>query len=174
MKNILVAIDGSASSNKVVSEAVKLASDAGAAVTFLNVIERGHINKPYHEMAELELSGRVADPTAVQPLLGISPEMNAIGAMQARETHSLEVAQLVSDRVLDEAVRIAVQAGLNSVKKISAYGDAASEIVKTAASMQADLVVVGRHGMNELVELFLGSVSQKVLHRTAASVLVVS
>lgn len=173
MKNILVATDGSVSSSRAVAEAVKLARQSGASLVFINVIERGHVNKAYRTMIEAEIGGPADFPVRSATLLSAFPGLNTIEAVQALEAHSQAVSQLVSDRVLDEAERIAAQAGLHDVKKISALGDAAQEIVKAATSVGADLVVVGRRGLSEVAELVLGSVSQKVLHRSGANVLVV-
>jgi len=174
MKNILVATDGSTTASRAVAEAVQLAGQAGAEVTFLNVVEPGHVNREYRQMAEVELNRRGTDQTAFLPLLNAFAGMNATQAIETIEGNSQAVAQLVSDRILDDAERVAQTAGLSGVKKVSALGDAATEIVKVAGSSHADLVVVGRRGFGEVAELLLGSVSQKVLHRLGTNVLVVS
>jgi nucleotide-binding universal stress UspA family protein len=172
--NILVATDGSASSAQAVAEAAKLARQLDARVVLLNVVEPGHISPAHRAMAEAEIGGRADLPARPMALLDAFPGLNVLEAVQALESHTQAVSQLVSDRVLDEAERAAAQAGIHDVKKISAVGDAAQEIVKAAASMEADLVVVGRRGLGEVAELALGSVSQKVLHRAGRNVLVVS
>lgn len=46
-------------------------------------------------------------------------------------------------------------------------------VVKTAESMQADLIVMGSHGRSGLEKLVLGSVTQAVLSHTKLPVLVV-
>jgi nucleotide-binding universal stress UspA family protein len=43
-------------------------------------------------------------------------------------------------------------------------------IIKKAGQWQADLVVVGAHGHSEILGLFLGSISQRVLHDSPCSV----
>lgn len=52
-------------------------------------------------------------------------------------------------------------------------GDPASEIVRRAQEYEADLIVVGRRGLNPLQEIFLGSVSQRILHLSEFPVLVI-
>jgi nucleotide-binding universal stress UspA family protein len=49
-------------------------------------------------------------------------------------------------------------------------GSPASLIVERAEALEADLIVVGSHGRSGLGRLFLGSVSQKVLHAAHSSV----
>lgn len=173
MRNILVATDGSASATRAVAEGVKLARQANAEIVFLNVVEPGHINQAYRQMAEAEVGATILAPTHLS-LLDAFPGLNSIQAAMAVETHSQEVARLVSDRVLDDAVRTASQAGVVNVRKLSTAGDPTSEIVKTAAREGVDLVVLGRRGLSEVAELLLGSISQKVLHRVGTNVLVVT
>ncbi len=52
-------------------------------------------------------------------------------------------------------------------------GNPEHQICDLAQEWQADLIVVGRHGRTGLAELFLGSVSNHVLHHAPCSVLVV-
>ena len=47
------------------------------------------------------------------------------------------------------------------------------EIVKRALEMPADLIVMGTHGHSGLAHAVLGSVTERVLHRSACPVLVV-
>ncbi len=53
------------------------------------------------------------------------------------------------------------------------YGDASTEIAKFASDKKFDLVVIGSRGMNPLKELFLGSVSNAVTHKSKIPVLIV-
>ena len=171
---ILVATDGSPSARRAVSEGAKLARQASAEVIFLNVVEPVRIDRTYREMAEAELGRPVIHLPGRLSLMDAFPGLSSVQVVEALETHSQEVAQLVSDRILDDAVRTASKVGLPSVKKLSIPGDAASEIIRTAASEGVDLVVLGRHGLSEIAELLLGSVSQKVLHHVRTNVLVVA
>ena len=91
-------------------------------------------------------------------------------SLETLDQQSRAVAQLVSDRVLLEAKAVAEAAGLTGVETVSADGDPAQQIVATARSIGADLVVVGRRGLGGLDEILLGSVSQKVLHRSPTDV----
>jgi nucleotide-binding universal stress UspA family protein len=53
------------------------------------------------------------------------------------------------------------------------YGHAAKTICKVAREENIDLIVIGRRGRSGLGELFLGSVSNYVLHHAPCSVLIV-
>lgn len=52
-------------------------------------------------------------------------------------------------------------------------GDAAAEIVKYAADMGADVIVLGTHGRTGVDRLVLGSVAERVVRDAPCSVLVV-
>jgi nucleotide-binding universal stress UspA family protein len=56
---------------------------------------------------------------------------------------------------------------------VRAVGDPAEELVSTAQSLDADVVVVGRRSGNLLRRLVLGSVSAKVVRAAPCDVLVV-
>ena len=55
----------------------------------------------------------------------------------------------------------------------SVEGNAGDEIVDYAAKIGADMIVMGSHGRSGVRRLLLGSVAEKVLHRTTCPVLVV-
>ena len=52
-------------------------------------------------------------------------------------------------------------------------GEAASEIVKYAAEVRAEVIVIGTHGRTGLDRLMLGSVAERVVRDAPCSVLVV-
>ena len=52
-------------------------------------------------------------------------------------------------------------------------GSPESKIVETANRMKADLIIVGSHRYNRLERIFLGSVSDSVIHHAPCSVLVI-
>jgi nucleotide-binding universal stress UspA family protein len=52
-------------------------------------------------------------------------------------------------------------------------GDPAAEILRKADELGVDLVVMGTHGKGLLEHAFLGSVAEKVLHRTKIPVLTI-
>lgn len=70
---------------------------------------------------------------------------------------------------LDELVG---QLGIKAQTRV-VEGEAASTIVRTAESINADLLVVGTHGRTGLARIALGSVTEKVVRAAKSSVLVV-
>lgn len=62
--------------------------------------------------------------------------------------------------------------GINAEFKIL-FGDPSRVICEIAQAWNADLIIIGRRGRTGLSELFLGSVSNYVLHHAPCSVLTV-
>ena len=86
------------------------------------------------------------------------------------EESVLATRQALRTTVDEAAVRLRA-AGLEVTAKV-ASGDPAHEILRAAAEVDADLVVMGTHGRTGLTRLLLGSVARNVILHTHASVLV--
>lgn len=56
---------------------------------------------------------------------------------------------------------------------VTESGDVAGEILRAAADVQADAIVVGTHGRSGLSHLFLGSIAEKVIRRAEVPVVTV-
>jgi len=52
-------------------------------------------------------------------------------------------------------------------------GDPADEILKKADELNCDMIIMGTHGKGLIAHTFLGSVSEKVLHRTRKPVFII-
>ena len=63
--------------------------------------------------------------------------------------------------------------GINSINVISATGDPADVIVKTADSGGFHLIMMCTHGMGAAKRLLIGSVTNKVVHHSEVPVLVI-
>jgi nucleotide-binding universal stress UspA family protein len=63
--------------------------------------------------------------------------------------------------------------GGSAVPLRTSEGDASAEIVRAAADMHADLVVMGTHGRSGFDRLTLGSVTEKVLRKASCPVLTI-
>lgn len=72
-------------------------------------------------------------------------------------------------RQLDEFLRSC--ASKSPVTPAVVYGYPPAVIVERAAAMRADLIVVGKHGMTEIEEALLGSVSKHVVYEAGCDVL---
>ena len=142
-KHILVATDGSPSSEHAAKLAVGLARTHGAKLTAVYVVDP----YPYMGVGEINPLGFQAYMAAAQ--------------QQAASAHA-QVEALCQKG----GAAIALQARL--VENVGA----AHGIVETAQTEGADLVVLGSHGRSGLVRLMLGSVSTKVVAQCPVPVLV--
>ena len=81
-----------------------------------------------------------------------------------------EATQLVAETVV--ALR---HAGIGATGEVHVAfaGHAARDIVDTASSLGADLIVMGSRGLSDIAGLFVGSVTHQVLHLAHVPVLVV-
>lgn len=59
------------------------------------------------------------------------------------------------------------------VRKTYRFGEPPGEIIKAAQEVKADLIVLGSRGLGQIGGLFLGSVSERVLHGAKTPVLIV-
>lgn len=142
-KHILVATDGSAASEHAAQLAVDLARTHGAKLTAVFVVD------PY-------------------PYMGVG-EINPLGFqayMSAAQQHAASAHAQVEALCKKGGATIALQARL--VENVGA----ATGIVETAKTEEADLLVIGSHGRSGLARLFLGSVATKVVAESPIPVLV--
>jgi|YelNatPaOPRAMG01_1025707.scaffolds.fasta_scaffold171407_2 nucleotide-binding universal stress UspA family protein len=146
-KRIMVATDGSPTSEKAVETALglkRLVPEAEVIVIHVSEMPPKTILEPGTERPH----GLVALPDSTKANL-------------TRE----------SDEILERARAIADRSGFR-VKFYKRSGDPASLIVQEAERLGCDLIVVGGRGAGGL-EAFLGSVSSRVANRFRGSVLIV-
>jgi nucleotide-binding universal stress UspA family protein len=77
-----------------------------------------------------------------------------------------------SERILEKCQQIGKNNRIELNMAVS-EGDVASKIIQYVDKGRFDLVVMGHRGSGKFKEMVLGSVSEKVLHRTKCSVLIV-
>ncbi|MFS8979976.1 universal stress protein [Cupriavidus necator] len=143
-QRILLAVDGSRSSDLALSQAIAIAKATGAEVKVLYVVDDSDI---YFE------AGYV-DPREVVSNL-VAHGRKALDAAIAR----LREAGIRSNAQLEE--------------KPLAPGWISSTIVTKADTWNADLIVMGTHGWRGVRRLLMGSVSEGVLTKTNKPVLLV-
>jgi nucleotide-binding universal stress UspA family protein len=133
-RNILVAIDGSHTSELALAEAIRLAGERQGRLLIVHVEEA---------MVDYNLEGDLIDTVALQEAVRKADEALLARALaQAREA-GVEA----ETRLLDN----------------DAAGSRASEAIAAEAdAWHADLIVVGSHGRRGLSRLFLGSVAEGV------------
>ena len=75
-------------------------------------------------------------------------------------------------RIVGEVAAAAAKAGIPIEARI-AGGIPYEEIVRTAQTVAADVIIMGTHGRTGMSHLFLGSVAEKVIRRAQCPVLTV-
>lgn len=146
-KKILVATDGSPTSDKAVEMGLKMKLQTPEIeVSVLHVSE--------------ELSKTIVEPSVEQPSkLVVLPDSTRMSLIREK------------DEILEKARIIAEKMGVK-VKLFSRVGDPASVIVEEAEKGGYDLIVVGGEGLGKSGRI-LGSVASKVVNRFRGSVLVI-
>ena len=145
-ERILIAVDGSATSNKALSSAIEMANYAGG-------------------KAVLKLL-HVLDQTAY--LVGSDPYNGYYGA-------AINAMREAGEKILAEALAIAQSAGIQAesllIDQLGAH--LAETVALEAVNWGASLVVVGTHGRRGIGRLLMGSGAEQVIRLAPCPVLVV-
>jgi nucleotide-binding universal stress UspA family protein len=143
-KNVLVAVDGSATGQRALSEALKFAQGADAQLRIVNVVDDVSLNR----------DTKIVDPDS--------------GSLSAHES-----ALDLLERAVATA-REAGASAESKLLRIDRLGlQIADVIVAEAQAWEADLVVVGTHGRQGVRRLLLGSVAESVARIASTPVLLV-
>ncbi len=139
---VLVGTDGSSSSYVAVERAAQVAAGSGARLV---------IACAYHPMARRD------EERAAEQL-----------GQDSYKVHGSNPA----DSVLNEAHERAKVAGAQDVELMPVDGDPVDVLLKVAADVEANLIVVGNRGLNSLAGRLLGSVPANISHRATCDVLI--
>ena len=144
MKRVVVAVDGSEASREVIDYAVHYANrEKDAEMLFLHVV--GTAMERGRQFVE-------ASGIAEAPLIGE------------------EVKTGVENFVREQIARSGRTVPMMSVSVVA--GVPYDEIVRFAEDHDADIIMIGHRGMNNLARFFLGSVASKVVAHAPCSVYV--
>ena len=147
-KKILVALDRSTITDKVLETAIYLGKSFNAQINLLNVIS-------------LEAISSSTSYTS----FNIGDELTMLNDIQNYSTkiiqESSETLLFLEKKAKDQGV---------DVIQTQVYGDPAKAICQEAKEWSADLIVMGRRGHSPVSEIFLGSVSSSVIHRCHCTV----
>ncbi len=149
---IAVALDYSEFSDQILSEAISLAKTMSAQLRLLNV---------------LSLEDGARYQFSMYPG-GFYSGLSEMQFEQSREEWT--EFQNRSLRLLEADLETVKAAGV-SAELCQLYGSPGKSLCDFAQSWGADLILMGRHGRTGLSELFLGSVSNYVLHHAHCAVL---
>ncbi len=143
---VLFAVDGSAYARAAGDFLLSLPVPDNAEVTALHVVASSFSDLP--ERFALEINDRIKE---------------AVASSRTRELAA-------SEKILEEARR-SLEKKFRSLSILSRVGDPSTEIVKAAASGEADMIVVGCRGLRGMKGM-MGSVSKNVLTHARCSVLI--
>ena len=143
-QRILVAVDGSSTSDRVLQEAIRLARDQRAALHIVHVVD----------MVPLLWDVEFTDIEAIQRAL-----------RQAGRT--------LVDRAREAAKSAGIEAEAQLAEIGTPGQRVAGRIVQAATAWPADLLVIGNHGRRGLDHLLLGSIAEGVAHLAPMPVLLV-
>ena len=144
-KRIAVAVDGSATSDTALNEAIKLSGEMDAKLLLLHVCEE--------------------PPMMWQPDgLGVVPLQDITKAI-------IQAADALLDNCKIRAAKQGIAAETQLVE--SAGGRLGGVISEKAQEWQADLLVVGTHGRKGIEHLLMGSVAEGVIRTASMPVLLV-
>lgn len=157
LHKILVALDTSSNNRSVFEEALTLAQALQANLTLLHVLSTEEEGSP-----DISL---LSSPEYYVGL-GLSTEILEMQQKQWQKfvTQGLEMLQKLAEEATTSGV---------TTEFTQQQGSPGRTICEFAQNGKFDLIVIGRRGRSGLSELFLGSVSNYVLHHACCSVLTV-
>lgn len=170
---ILVATDGSEHGARALDFAASLSAKLGRGLSIVHV---DLYTRPSRELARLVESEYLLQHLAGLESFGTVPAATTLWQFYHARKDEIErarVMQIISERILDRARAAAEAAGAREIRLIHGSGDYADEILDAAEADGAGIIVLGRRGLGRLREVLLGSVTQKVLHATDRTVVVV-
>ena len=150
-QKILVPIDGSEHSVKALEEASQIAKMFSGKITLITVYSVQPIIMP-----EPSTSGYTGTPI----LTG------------AEVSRIIEAARESGNKILQDAEQRISATGVQ-VEKMLVEGHTVQEIVRAANEGNFDLIVIGARGISHIREMFLGSVTDGVIHHARCAVLVI-
>ena len=143
-KNIMVAVDGSDTSDKALQEAINLAKDQQATLRIVYAIDEVNIN----------VGSEFPNPTDVEKAW-IDSGREILGKAQNSAS----------------TMEIKAEAQLLEINKLGV--GIADAIVQEAKTWPADLIVAGTHGRSGLSHLLLGSVAEGIVRISPVPILLI-
>lgn len=160
---ILVATDGSASSDKAVELAATLAKDTDVELIIVHVMQHGRATKNVRAMVETEHLVEQSKHHNTRLARSARGLIAVLGASDEAVDASHRVNQAYGDHLLAKSEYEAQQCGATRVSTIMEDGDPAECIVDRVGKEQADLLVAGSRGLGNVKGMLMGSVSHKLV-----------
>jgi nucleotide-binding universal stress UspA family protein len=155
-RKIIVAVDTSTTSTYALDEAVTLAEATHATLMLIHVLTR--FTDGYPDLV-VPAQSRMAAGMNQMEAIGIYTER-----WQEFEQQGLEMLKQITETLTARGI---------ATEFTQSFGDPGRAICELAATWEADLIAMGRRGYKGLKEMFMGSVSNYVVHHAPCSVLTV-
>ncbi len=156
MKKLLVAIDFSEGTGRVIDQAVELGKELGASLCIVHVSSDA-LQAAYESTQFFDISPELAG----SPFGDVELARDLCAREYKREHQSM----------LNLSARMRKE-GLEA-QALLLKGDAARLILEKARELKADLIVIGSHGHGLLRKMLVGSVTEAVLRKAPCAVLIV-
>ena len=150
MKKVLIALDYNPTAQKVAETGYILAKSLAAEIILLHVIS----DLVYYSSIDYS------------PIMGFDGYMD-MGPLQLENVEGLKQASL---GFLKKSKK---HLGDDSILTLVKEGDLPTAIIETAKEYNADIIVMGSHSRRWLDEILVGSITEKVLHRTSTPLFIV-
>jgi nucleotide-binding universal stress UspA family protein len=174
IEHVVVATDGSENANRAVQFASELAARFGADLAVVHVLLRDHLDEGLRRFGEVEHLTREKKPSIAAMLEDIPPAQFPHMLVPANAADSAdEILTAVAEQVLQAAEDVALECGVEKVRKVTRDGSAARCILEAAREADADVIVMGTRGLSSIEELLQGSVSHKVTQLAPCAVTLV-
>lgn len=174
-KKILVAVDGSDHDEATLKRAIELSKADDAQLIILHAVvphalsdeEVGYAEVRCGKEFKMRLEGAELPEFPVEDGDAAIPFRRYVAARNI-------FFRVLGEDILKRAAESATAAGLKSIKTELEFQDPAKAILVVADREDVDTIVMGRRGHNPIVEFFLGSTAQKVLHHSDRTVVLVA
>lgn len=144
--DVLIATDGSAGSKNAIRFATRLPFPKETVAHLMHAVPA--------VTEQLHLTGSEVDPPVLTPLYEAGQHL------KIRGEHIIKEDAEPLKKVFAE------------VRAFTVEGEARRQILDTAKEVEADLIILGSHGLSGIRQFFLGSIANRVLKHAEASVLI--
>lgn len=150
MKKVLIALDYDPSAETIARQGYQLAKSMNAQVVLLHVVA----DSTYY--SSLNYS----------PIMGFDSFSN----MDIIQTNAIEGVKEAAQDYLDRTKHFLSDESIDTIIKDGDFGDG---ILETATEMNVDIVVLGTHSRRGLEKILMGSVAEKVMHKSSIPLFII-
>lgn len=165
MDRILVALDGSAHSDKALDLAADLAETYQAELLLAHILSSAPLSAVERQMAAAEYADELTAWTAqlADPATG-GIEAQGHELLMHYSDLTRHFREMVGKRLIASAKQSLSGRKLISIQMLLAEGDPAQTILHLAKDRGVDAIVMGSRGLSDIKGLLMGSVSHRISH----------